>query len=373
MGTGITSIILHSFQYQFKGVTVLATIVFALNATLFFAFLGVSIALYIIWPSVFSLMLNHSVQSLFLGTFAMGMATVGNGIVLIMVPAFGETWIYIAWGWWFANSFISVLIGIGVPFLMFTRHKNNAVSSVTGVWLLPVVGPIVAAAAGGIVAGVLPPDYARLTVFISYLMLGSGLLPALLVMALYFQRLAIYKVPPPEVLVSVLLPVGPCGQSAFAILQLASVLRKVGLGGTYFDAVEQKMMVSAISGLSIIVALFLLGLGFFWLILAIATILDLVAKARLPFNMGWWGFTFPVGTMATAMILLSKQLDSSACRVVAAILSVAVIFLWLFIAARTAFAAVLGDIFIAPCLGASGQPPCKDKSSPTVAEQKENV
>lgn len=53
-----------------------------------------------------------------------------------------------------------------LPVGRFTRHENQ-VSGVTGVWLLPSVSPIVAAAAGGIVAASLPPAHARLTVIFS--------------------------------------------------------------------------------------------------------------------------------------------------------------------------------------------------------------
>lgn len=106
--------------------------------------------------------------------------------------------------------------------------------------------------------------------------------------------LVLTQLPPPQVIVSVFLPIGPCGQSAFAILQLASVLRKlqaetgVGLGGGgVFSLLQQEMMTAAISGLSTIVALVLTGFGWFWLILAVASILQMQMRGTLPFNMGW--------------------------------------------------------------------------------------
>jgi hypothetical protein len=45
---------------------------------------------YIIWPSVFWRMLSHSQQSLFLGTFPMGFATIVNMVVFACVPSFGH-------------------------------------------------------------------------------------------------------------------------------------------------------------------------------------------------------------------------------------------------------------------------------------------
>lgn len=109
------------------------------------------------------------------------------------VPAFGQPFVTLAWTLWWLDSIVSVVIAIGLPFMMFTRHVHK-METVTAVWLLPVVSPIVAAAAGGIVANVLQPNQARLTIIISYIMLGTGLFPAILIMGLYFQRLAIHKV-----------------------------------------------------------------------------------------------------------------------------------------------------------------------------------
>jgi tellurite resistance protein TehA-like permease len=62
------------------------------------------------------------------------------------------------------------------------------------VWLQPSVATIVAAASGAIVAEHLSPANARLTVIVSYIILGLGFMPSLLIMALYLQRLAIHKV-----------------------------------------------------------------------------------------------------------------------------------------------------------------------------------
>lgn len=47
---------------------------------------------YTIWPSVFTRMLNHGAQSLFLGTFPMGFATIINMIAFACVPYLGSQW-----------------------------------------------------------------------------------------------------------------------------------------------------------------------------------------------------------------------------------------------------------------------------------------
>jgi hypothetical protein len=56
---------------------------------------------------------------------------------------------------------------------------------------------------------------------------GIGMLLSFIVMALYFHRLTVYSLPNAEVIVSAFLPLGPLGQGAFGIMQLAAVARAV--------------------------------------------------------------------------------------------------------------------------------------------------
>lgn len=73
----------------------------------------------------------------------------------------------------------------------------------------------------------------------------------------------LFAVPKPAVVVSSFLPVGPCGQIAFSLLQLAVVTRRllaesgVGLGGaTNFALEEMATMTHAVYGVSVVFALF---------------------------------------------------------------------------------------------------------------------
>lgn len=66
--------------------------------------------------------------------------------------------------------------------------------------------------------------------------------------------------------------------------------------------------------------------------------------------MGWWGFTFPLGVYACSTILIGEELPSLFFRVLGTIFGVAVILLWIIIAAGTAKGAWTGELFHAPCL-----------------------
>jgi tellurite resistance protein TehA-like permease len=183
-----------------------------------------------------------------------------------------------------------------------TKHQARH-ETMTAAWLLPIVSCVVAAASGGVVAAVLPdPNHALITVVTGYVLWGMGIPLALVVMTIYFHRLAIHKLPPSEVIVSVFLPLGPMGQGAYGIMQLGTVAMKVFPE----TKVLHPMAGDILYVLGWMVAMVLWGFGLVWLFFAVASI----AKSKFPFNMGWWGFTFPIGVFAMATISVGQELAS---------------------------------------------------------------
>lgn len=186
---------------------------------------------------------------------------------------------------------------------------ETALETMTAAWLLPIVAPIVAAASGGIVAEVLPnPQHALWTVITSYILWGTGVPLAMAVLVIYFQRLTIYKLPPREVIVSVFLPLGPLGQGGFAIMQLGKVSLRI------FPMTNTLPAVVSTGGrpgeilyvLGWVVALVMWGFGIVWLFFAVASI----SRSKFPFNMGWWGFTFPIGVLTVSTTTIGKETGS---------------------------------------------------------------
>lgn len=54
-------------------------------------------------------------------------------------------------------------------------------------------------------------------------------------------------------------------------------------------------------------ALIMWGFGIVWLFFALASI----GRSKFPFNMGWWGFTFPLGVFAISTSTLGKETPST--------------------------------------------------------------
>ncbi|KAJ9110425.1 hypothetical protein QFC19_001550 [Naganishia cerealis] len=88
------------------------------------------------------------------------------------------------------------------------------------------------------------------------------------------------------------------------------------------------------------VALTIWGFGLVWLSIAIASIIHIRTRGeRIPFNMGWWGFTFPIGVFTSATLQFGTELDSPTFKVLGTILTVTLILLWLTVSIATALKA----------------------------------
>ncbi|KAK6853311.1 C4-dicarboxylate transporter/malic acid transport protein [Apiospora arundinis] len=357
MGTGIVSILLHNLPYNTDWIRWMSVGFFSLNVLLMVAFTTISAMRYILYPQIWSVMIRHPTQSLFLGTFPMGLATIINMTVFVCVPAWGNWAAYLAWGLWWFDLAVSLICCVSLPFLVIHLGKTD-LASLTAVMLLPIVPCVVAAASGGIVANVLPnPSHVQTTLIASYMSWGIGIFFSVLVLAMYQVRLSNHALPPREAIVSVLLPVGPFGQGGFGIAKLTQVTRKLllhgGGEGIAMEAVQEYDTTYAepigllIEGLGACVALIMWGIGLVWLAYAVISI---ATTRSFPFNMGWWGFTFPLGVWVACTAELGSVLHKTFFDVTAMIGSGCVFLLWLVVAACTTKQVISGEMFFAPCL-----------------------
>jgi tellurite resistance protein TehA-like permease len=204
-------------------------------------------------------------------------------VVFICTPRWGIWVVYTAWGIWMADAIVSIVIAFYLPFILIKQKDDRELSSFTALDLFSVIAAVVASAVGATVAGVLPnPQYALGTVVASYVLWGIGIPTAMIIMVIYFHRLAIHKLPPREVIVSVFLPLGPPSLGGYAVMQLGKVA---------MDVFPKTHTIHELAGvilynLGVFIALIFWGFALLWLFFAVATIYN---ARRIPFNIGWWG------------------------------------------------------------------------------------
>ena len=207
----------------------------------------------------------------------MGLATIINMIVFVCVPAWGSRAVTLAWALWWIDVVISVATCMYLPWIIISVHDTQ-LEGMTATWLLPIVATIVAAASGGIVAEVIPnPQHALWTLITSYVLWGTGVPLAMMVLVMYFHRLTMHRLPPREVIVSVFLPLGPLGQGGFGIMQLGKVGMKIfPVTDSLTPGAGQILYILGFG-----LALVMWGFGLVWLFFALASI----SRSRFPFNM----------------------------------------------------------------------------------------
>jgi tellurite resistance protein TehA-like permease len=197
----------------------------------------------------------------------------------------------------------------------------------TAGWLLPIVAPIVAAATGSVVASVLDQHRALVAILTSYAILGTGLSAAFSIIFIYFMRLATRKLPPTEHMVSTFLPLGPLGQGGFAAQKLGEQALRVFPQTNTLPAVNEQGKLLAGEILYIVgfvTAIILWGFGLMWLFFAAVS----VTRQKVPFSLGWWAFTFPLGVFAMSTLTMGINLPSKTFQVLGTLFGMVVMMMW---------------------------------------------
>ncbi|KAK9854752.1 hypothetical protein MYU51_004043 [Penicillium brevicompactum] len=216
MGTGIVSVLLTSIPFHTPALYYLSITFFILNTILFALAMTTSILRYTLYPEIWSVMIKDPVNSLFLATIPMGFATLIEMWVLVCVPLWGEWAKTVAWVLWMVDVVAAASVTLSISFILISQDHITSLDRITALQLLPIAATIVAAGAGAEVAGILPnQQHALGTLLVSFILWGMGTPLAIVVLVIYYQRLAVHKLPPREVIVSCFLPLGPLGFGGF--------------------------------------------------------------------------------------------------------------------------------------------------------------
>ncbi|MFF8954748.1 C4-dicarboxylate ABC transporter [Streptomyces sp. NPDC014894] len=261
---------------------------------------------------------------------AVGTAGLGAGRELIGEPAA----VALAFALFTAGTAGAVTVAVGVPYLMVVRHRI-APGSASPVWLLPVVAPMVAAASGPPLAPYLPAGPGReALLLLCGALFGMSLLATLLMLPLFFARLVHEGPLPLATTPALFLVLGPLGQSTTALSNAAAVSSDAPYG-------------SALTVLSVGYGVPVMGFALLWLALAGAMTVRAL-RLGMPFSLGWWAFTFPVGTCVTGLAGLADRTGLAAFSVPAAALYGLLVTAWAVAGWRTVRGAAGGALFAAP-------------------------
>ena len=344
MGTGILSIALAQFSSQ-PLLFQIGEILWVFNIVLFATCCAIYLTRWLSYPNEAARIFNHSVTSMFFGCIPRGLATIINGFLIFGPSNLGAAAIAIASALWWLDVLLSLTCGLTVPFMMFTRQQHT-METMTALWLLPVVACEVASVSGGLLLPHVEGASAQLAVLAPSLILWACSVPlAMSILVILFLRLVLHKLPHAGMAATSWLALGPIGTGALSLFVMsqnaAPVLEANGLGG--FSA--------AVAGSSFFGGLLLWGYGIWWLATGIMVTIRYLREG-IPYNIGWWGYTFPLGVFAVATARLATILPLAPINWLACALVAALSLVWTIVAIRTFSGIRDRSLFVAPCLAA---------------------
>jgi C4-dicarboxylate transporter/malic acid transport protein len=334
MGTGITALGAYLYPGGPLWLKQLGTGLWMFNTVL----VGVLLILMVLkgvfnWKGSIAI-LHDPVQSMFLGAVPMALTTVINGFIDMGQPIVGHAALMIATILLIANILMALASGIIVPFMMFISHDHH-LDNLTGIWLMPVVPAEVAAASGAL----LLPHLAGLAVQKTFMVISLGLwalsVPlAFLMLGFLFLRLAVHKLPPKEMAISTWISLGTLGTGIMGLIGLGKYLPIL------FGSLGHAMDGAAVLG-----SFALWGFGLWWLVLSILITIH-YAYRGLPFNLGWWGLTFPLGVFTGGTDLLYGQVHVGLIGFLAHLFYFLLVLFWATVTIKTVYGVLTGHLSI---------------------------
>ncbi|WIE48989.1 TDT family transporter [Pseudomonas sp. GM17] len=343
MGTGVLALALAQLPLRIPGLHLLAEGLWLFTIGLFVVFSVAYAARWVMFFDEARRIFGHSTVSMFFGTIPMGLATIINGFLLFGVPRWGDGVVQLAELLWWLDVALSLACGVLIPYMMFTRQEHR-IDQMTAVWLLPVVAAEVAAASGGLLAPHLVDAHSQLVMLVtSYVLWAFSLPVAFSILTILLLRMALHKLPHESMAASSWLALGPIGTGALGMLLLGADAPAI------FAANGMAAMGEIAEGLGLVAGITLWGFGLWWMLTALLITLRYL-RDGIPFNLGWWGFTFPLGVYALTTLKLAATLNLTFFAVFGSLLVLALALMWLLVGKRTLLGAYRGELFVSPCI-----------------------
>lgn len=343
MGTGVLALALAQLPVAMPALHAFAEALWLFNIALFLLFTTLYAARWLLFFDEARRIFGHSTVSMFFGTIPMGLATIINGFLVFGLPRWGEGVIHLAEVLWWMDVAMSLACGVLIPYMMFTRQEHS-IDQMTAVWLLPVVAAEVAAASGGLLAPHLADAHSQLVVLVtSYVLWAFSLPVAFSILTILLLRMALHKLPHENMAASSWLALGPIGTGALGMLVLG------GDAPLIFAANGLPGVGEIAAGLGLVAGITLWGFGLWWMLMALLITVRYL-RAGIPFNLGWWGFTFPLGVYSLATLKLASTLNLTFFSVSGCVLVALLAVMWLIVGKRTVLGAWRGELFVSPCI-----------------------
>ncbi len=220
------------------------------------------------------------------------------------------------------GGILAAAISVIFIYVLITGETSHAV--VNGGWFIPPVVTIIVPVALAPLIPQVGGANARLLLASGYAFLGLGFLLFLFMMGLLHDRLILHPMPGAPLAPSLWIGLGPIGVGVVGLLSLARVTAPLlpSGGGTV-------LLLSQFAATGI------WGFGVWWLAVAVALLVRYLRSGPLPFGLGWWAFTFPLGAFTVATLALARVWETAALDFFAVGLYAGLMAFWILVSANT--------------------------------------
>ena len=242
----------------------------------------------------------------------------------------------LSWVLWAAGVIGGLFTAVSIPFLMFTQHDVEPDAAFGG-WLMPIVPPMVAAAAGALLIPHTAPGAGGQTLLYGcWAMFGLSLVAASSssrylepagALRHFGDRAGSHPVDRPR-------PGGAvnhCRRTSW---------HQCGIG-------RRRRIAGAMNTFAILYGVPVWGFAVLWIALATSLTVRTIRRG-MPFALTWWSLTFPVGTFVTGTTQLAAHTVLAAFKVAAVIAYAGLLGTWLLVAVRTARGTLRGNLLAPP-------------------------
>ena len=267
--------------------------------------------------------LRHPVMGAMYGTFPGGLL-----VLAVMTSLIGPSWFSTSAVIWIVavlatvGGVLAIAISLAFGYLLFAGEPSATM--VNGGWFIP---PVVTIIVPMVLVPTMPhvsPPNARLFLMLGYSFYGMGLLLFALVMSMLYDRLVLHPLPHAAMAPSLWIGLGPVGVGVLALLSLAHA------GAPIF-----KGAAATVAQISLIGATGIWGFGLWWLGTSIALLVRYLRAGKLPYSLGWWAFTFPLGAYTVATLTLARAWNITIIEWFGGLLYMGLVVFWVVVAVVT--------------------------------------
>ncbi|KZT32958.1 hypothetical protein SISSUDRAFT_1028052 [Sistotremastrum suecicum HHB10207 ss-3] len=333
MGLAISSLqpIGIPWHHELLALRVLFLIFWLATLLVIIAFIGLTVARYVMFPGMWRRVLDHPDEAMYLACFPMTLIPMENGMsegIYLWYGFAGRNsvkWLWFTFACWVATTVLGYILAFIMFRKMVTVHMHD-MKSMTGAWLSPFGALIVDGSAGSLMLPLLAAHNKSIAMFAalwSLMTLIIGFSVCCLILAILLQRMFVDGLPPAKHIWTSWSPLSVMTQTGFTLIAICggfNDLLPVHYGKSAFltnPAAGEVML-----GIGIAVGMCLWMISIVCLIFAIFAVWTVHRREGLIFGPNCWAWVFPFGVWAFHTYGLGLYLDSQFFRILGGILSI---------------------------------------------------